>query len=258
MVFKQRVSAIFFVYFLFLGFSSWGQNQEVTDESKGVQINSGVDLVSRYIWRGTDFGDSPSIQPALSVSAGHFEFGGWGAVSTTHSYKEFDLYAKASFSDFFVVLTDYYIPTLNGLPASPDNRYFVYGDTSTCHTLEASLGYKSSGKYPFWLQANLFFYGNDKHWGYDAAKDSASESYYSSYIEAGYSFSYRNTGADVFAGFTPVAGAYGNKAGIVNIGLTVSKNLQITESFDLPLKTSLIFNPQTSSVWFVVGITLTQ
>ncbi len=34
------------------------------------EITVGTDFVSRYIWRGTDFGSSPSIQPTLALVIG--------------------------------------------------------------------------------------------------------------------------------------------------------------------------------------------
>ncbi len=258
MVFRLKISIILVLVCYLMQGVLLGEDTETNVSRATVEINAGVDLFSRYVWRGTDFGDSPSIQPFVSFSFGNFEIGSWSAVSTTNCFKEFDLYAKASFSDFYAIVTDYYIPQLDGMPLSPDGRYFVYGDTSTSHTFEASLGYKSPGKYPFWIQANMFFYGNDKRWGYNTQKDAEQETYYSSYIEAGYTFGLYKYSADLFAGFTPAAGAYGSKAGLVNLGLTVSREIEITEKFSLPLKTSLIFNPQTSSAWFVVGITLAQ
>ena len=36
------------------------------------QVSLGADVVSRYVWRGVDFGESMSVQPSLSFSAGGF------------------------------------------------------------------------------------------------------------------------------------------------------------------------------------------
>ena len=53
-----------------------------------------ADVVSRYVWRGTQFGDSGHIQPALILSAGDFEIGAWGsfALSGNDEWSELDLY----------------------------------------------------------------------------------------------------------------------------------------------------------------------
>ena len=221
-----------------------------------LKINLGTDLVSRYVWRGTDFGSSPSIQPTLSLSGTNFEVGCCSALATNNSFKEIDLYLKYSFSGFSLTLTDYYIPEIGGLPVSPDPRYFVYADKTTAHTIETSLQWKGGEKLPLWVSGNLFLYGNDKRWGYDPEKDSLAGTYYSTYLEAGYSLNFRETRLDLFAGFTSGAGAFGNAAGLVNTGITACRTIKITESFSLPLRGSLILNPQASKAYFVLGITI--
>jgi hypothetical protein len=221
-----------------------------------VKLNVGSDIMSRYIWRGTDFGDSPAVQPTLSISVSNFEAGCWSSVATNSFYKEIDLYAKYTVKNFSLIFTDYYVTSVNGTPASPDTRYFVYDDQKTAHSFEGSLLYKGSEKFPLWLLGGVFFYGNDKRWGYDAEKDSTNQTYYSSYLEAGYTFSIKDSSADVFLGFTPAAGAYGNTLGVINIGVTGYRKIKITDEFELPVKASLIFNPQSSNVYFVFGITL--
>ena len=44
-----------------------------------VEFDIGADVVSRYVWRGTDFGNSPAIQPSMSASFrdGQLELGYW-------------------------------------------------------------------------------------------------------------------------------------------------------------------------------------
>jgi hypothetical protein len=221
-----------------------------------IKLNIGADVMSRYVWRGSDFGQSPSIQPTLSLSIENFEIGSWGAIATNGLYTEVDLYAKYTLKWFTIAVTDYYIPSLNGTPASPDTRYFIYDDKETAHSLEGSLMFKGGEKFPMWALGGVFFYGNDKRWGYDAGKDSTDKTYYSSYLEIGYPFTIKETGIDIFAGFTPGAGAYGNTLGVVNIGFTGYRKIQITDKFGLPLKATLMFNPQSSNVHFAFGITL--
>ncbi|MDD3876801.1 MAG: hypothetical protein PHT69_09280 [Bacteroidales bacterium] len=234
-------------------------SQENTDnDSKEckTQINLGVDLMSRYVWRGADYGSSPSIQPTLSFSSGNFELGSWSAVATNNTFKEIDLYAKYTFKNVSLTVTDYYVPLVNGAPSSPDVRYFIYDDKKTAHSLEGSLLFKGGDKIPLWVLGGVFFYGNDKRWGYDAGKDTTDQTYYSSYIEAGYTFTVKESSADLFVGFSPTAGAYGNTMGVVNAGITGYRKIKITSDFELPIKGSLIFNPQTSNVFFTFGITL--
>jgi hypothetical protein len=233
-----------------------GSESSTPKKKCDIDIVVGADIMSRYIWRGTDYGDSPSIQPTLAVTINNFEIGCWSAIATNNNYKEIDIYAKYTLKKFSITLTDYYIPFANGVSSSPDNRYFVYGNKKTAHTLEASLQYKAGEKFPLWVTGGIFFYGNDKRWGYNTTKDNNETTYFSSYLEMGYTFTKNENSADVFVGFTPYAGAYGSKLGFVNIGVTGTKNIKITDSYELPVKASLIFNPQTSAAFFAFGITL--
>ncbi len=231
------------------------QNNTDTTKTK-IKLNISTDIVSRYIWRGSDYGNSPAIQPSLSLSVKNIEIGCWGSAATNSNYTEIDLYAKYTYKNFGLSFTDYYVPTLNGLPTSPDTRYFAYTDKKTAHCFEAAVSYKGGEKFPLWLMGGVYFYGNDKRWGYDVQKDISEKTYYSSYIEAGYSFAVQQNNIDFVLGITPTAGAYGKKFGIINLGISGSRKIKITESFEIPIKTSLIFNPQASTAFFVFGITL--
>ena len=44
------------------------------------QIGLGADVVSRYVWRGKDFGDAVSVQPYLSYTAGPVKVATWACV----------------------------------------------------------------------------------------------------------------------------------------------------------------------------------
>lgn len=261
---KMKFTKLAICLTLTMVFSMGLQSQSTNDDAatsedskeSNIKLNVGSDVMSRYIWRGTDFGDSPSIQPTLSMAAGSFEIGCWGAIATNSFYKEVDLYAKYTIKNFSVIFTDYYIPSVNGTPSAPDTRYFTYDNEETAHSLEGSLMYKGGEKLPLWVMGGVFFYGNDKRWGYDAEKDSTNQTYYSSYFEAGYTFKIKENTADLFMGFTPQAGAYGNTMGIINMGITGYRKIRITDHFELPVKASLIFNPQSSNVYFAFGFTL--
>ena len=40
-------------------------------------VGFGADMVSRYVWRGTDFGNAVSVQPGMSYSTVSVEVGAW-------------------------------------------------------------------------------------------------------------------------------------------------------------------------------------
>jgi len=217
------------------------------------KINITTDLVSRYIWRGLDYGKAPSIQPTFAYLKSEFEIGCWGAFNAIGTYHEADLYAKYTLKNFTIACTDYFI---HNETKSNDTRYFDYGSKSTNHTLEGSLQYKGSEKFPISVLAATYFFGNDRAWGYDDEKDSTLENYYSTYFELGYTLKCKGKTVDLFMGLTPQAGAYGNTFGVINLGLTGYRTIQITDKFELPVKASLIANPQAGNLYFVIGITL--
>jgi len=103
------------------------------------EVGVGTDIVSRYVWRGLDFGASPSIQPYLSFTAGGFEIGSWGAYQLGRDGDnapgdELDLYANYGFdlsetASLGLLVTDYYFPSA---------KFGDYGDPGN-HTIEAGV-----------------------------------------------------------------------------------------------------------------------
>src|SRR5690625_3783970 len=61
----KRISSVYILVFLVAALCA--------TDAEAQRFNVGADIVSRYVWRGTDFGESVSIQPTLSFSAGGFE-----------------------------------------------------------------------------------------------------------------------------------------------------------------------------------------
>ena len=236
---------------------SFSQNQKDTTKAKE-EPTSGTtvtcDVVSRYIWRGQEYGKSPNIQPTFSYFCKNFEIGAWGSFNFNGTYSEIDPYVKYTIKNFSLTVNDYF----NHDESSPNNiKYNIYDKNFTKHTLEGVIGYKGSEKFPFYILVGTYFYGADKSWGYDLKKDTTTKNYYSTYIEAGYSFLIKKKNKlDVCLGMTPFAGAYGNTAGVVCLCVSGSRDIKISESFSLPVKTSLIYNPQLGNLFFVFGFTL--
>src|SRR4030042_1272584 len=68
------------------------------EEESGSGFNTGADLVSNYIWRGTKYGAGPAIQPSVSFTAVNFAIGVWGSCNvTSFEAAESDLYLSYSF-----------------------------------------------------------------------------------------------------------------------------------------------------------------
>ena len=217
------------------------------------KFNISTDLVSRYIWRGLDYGKAPAIHPTFSFISGGFEIGSWGSLNTTGNYSEVDLYAKYTLKGITAAFTDYFVHN----EAFPNNtRYFNYNSKTTTHIFEPSLQYKGPDKFPISLLVATYVYGNDRAWGYDIKKDTTGENYYSTYIELGYTFKLHKNPFELFIGITPKAGAYGNDFGVVNAGINGYKTIAITDKFSIPVKASIIGNPQAENLYFVITLTL--
>lgn len=221
--------------------------QEISDTTKSKwNVNVAADVMSRYVWRGLDYGASPNIQPTLALSNGNFEIGYWGAINIFGTYSEVDLYAKYSYKNLSAIVTDYFFP-IDGIPSNNYQKYFNYNSDNTNHLAEVILQYKGGEKLPISLLAGTTVYGNDK--------DSLGDNRYSTYIEAGYSFQFSENNVDLFVGFTPQEGLYGSEMGIVNVGITGYRSIQITDKYSLPVKASIITNPQIENIYFAFGIT---
>lgn len=195
------------------------------------QIEIGADVMSRYVWRGTDFGNSPSIQPSLSYSAGNLTIGGWAAMATNGNPagSEIDFYASYTLGAFSLNITDY------TFPEAPTGNYF----DAESHFVELGLAYDGSGVLPISISTGMFVTNDDD---------------YSIYTQLGYSFS----NVELFLGFTPAASAlYGTqKAGVVSTGLSTSKDVQLSETFGITLKGSVVANPYSNNGFLLFGIGL--
>ena len=72
-------------------------------------LSIGADVVSRYVWRGSDAGDGASVQPGIAYSTDSFEIGAWSNYGlTANGANENDLYVSFSAGPVAVTVTDYY------------------------------------------------------------------------------------------------------------------------------------------------------
>ncbi len=220
--------------------------------AKNNPLSISCDVMSKYIWRGTDYGDAPSIQPGVSFTKAGFTIGAWGAISTNYNgYQETDLYASYAYKFMSVTVTDYFFPS----NTKPYN-YFEYNDSITGHIIEASVAFNGLENFPLTVMFATNVYGADNH--RINADGTTGGIQYSTYAEISYAFKYLN----VFMGtnLTNVnrdkgeTGFYGNYIGVVNLGVSASKNIKITKYYSLPLSVSLITNPQAEKIYLVAGV----
>jgi len=218
---------------------------------KIISLNINCDIISRWIWRGVDYGSSPTIQPYLSITTGNFEFGTYGSVTTRNTYSDLELFAKYNYKNLSLVVTDYFFQ--DGLPLggptntmTPNTKYFNFDNHTTGHLTEATLQYKTKN---LSLQANTFIYG---WWD----KDIYNKQKYSTYIEAAYSIYIKDNKLDIFVGGNPFDSPIYGKRNIINTGITGYKTLNITDKYTIPLRVTLVTNPTTEKIYLVLGISL--
>jgi len=193
------------------------------------QFKISTDLVSRYVWRGTQFSASPAIQPGLSYSAGGFTAGAWGSYAFDNVGSECDLYASYAF-DFGlgIVVTDYFFPAD---PASEMfGGYFNYDDL---HTFEAGLTFAKNG-----LSVGVYKYLNQLE---------------DLYIEAAYAF---NDNVSLTVGAGDQLYTNNTELNVCNVALKYVKEVSLTDHFKVKPFASFIVNPNREQSFLVVGITL--
>jgi hypothetical protein len=200
-----------------------------------VEVSVGADVVSSYIWRGIDSGGL-SVQPSITVAKCGLSLTAWGSVGLDrYDTKEFDLTLGYSTGGFGVAITDYWFDT---------EKYYQYGAHSTAHVYEGTVGYDFGAVALVW---------NTNVAGSDYYKANGKRAY-STYIEASAPFKLGGIDFAAEVGFTPWEGAYSDGLNVTNVGLKASKELQITNSFSVPVFAKVITNPYTEGTYFVFGL----
>jgi len=213
-------------------------------------IDIGVDIQSRYIWRGIQLGgNSPSAQPYIEFSTGKFAIGAWGAYNLggLSTGNEADLYVSYSVSDAFsLTVTDYFFPI--------DGNFQGYFPYNKGHVFEAMVSFAGTDKFPIGLSVATNFSGAIK---YDDGGNEKSA--YSTYVEVNYSKTVGNVEYSLFAGavFGDDNSYYlTDGSGLINLGLSVAKEIKLSGSFSLPINAALILNPDAENIYLTFGFSL--
>lgn len=203
-------------------------------------FHAGADVVSSYVWRGLLYSPIPNVQPSLTYtsSSGNLSVGTWGSYGIGSYYSEVDFFASYTMGNLTLSFWDYYV-----MPDMYEHEFFNYKNDETGHAFEVSAVYAGPESFPIQLTWGTFVYGNDKN--------AEGKNLFSSYFELGYNFSIGETPMFVLAGITPWESFYAPKFSVVNVGLTASRALKITDTFELPLSGGLYFNPQARNAFLV-------
>lgn len=197
---------------------------------EGPVFSAGADFYSSYLFRGTQYGSAPSIQPVVKMTVGSLTAGGWGSFDFS-GYQEADLFFSFTLPGGFAVgMTDYYYP---------GQDYFEFSNESGSHAFEINAGYTGVN---LALSANIVL--NEAGGALSSGRDL--------YFQAGFNFS----------GFNIIAGA-GNgwhtsdgRFALCNIAIGTVRKITVTDSFVIPVTGQIIFNPERERLYVVAGITL--
>ena len=187
-----------------------------------VEFGVGADVVSKYIWRGTDLG-GPSVQPSLSVAYKGLSLTAWGSIGfDSEDDKEVDLTLAYETGNFSLSVTDYWYPEYSG-----------------AHTFEAQIGYDFG-----LLAANWYtnFAGDDDE--------------YASYISLIAPFSLIGLDWEAEVGATPWGTDYygTDKFSVCDLSLGASKEFNIGKSFSTTLFAKATYNPTIEKFYATIGI----
>ncbi|NVO11813.1 MAG: hypothetical protein HXX16_17780 [Bacteroidales bacterium] len=211
---------------------------------KNLKIDISSDIVSRYVWRGTNLSESPAFQPNLALSYRGLLFGSWGSYSfARENLQEVDLFLTYTIKNLSFTINDYFNP-FDTLGVTGD--YFHLKNKTTRHIIEGLVTLNCSKSFPLSLIAGVMLYGNDK--GFNG------KNRYSTYFELKYTSIVHNIEITPFLGLTPNKGYYGKNFNIVNIGVKAVKSVEITDKFKLPLTANFIVNPEKEMVYLVFGM----
>ena len=195
----------------------------------------GADVVSSYVWRGTQFGTGPAVQPwfTLPELTSGLELGVWGSFplsddggehASGQTY-ELDLYASYDFGPFALTVTNYTFPTATGVYDTASYELFDGDMEVTASTSLGAIGLTV---------------------GYFTDLEAL-------YVEAGTTVG----GMDLAIGYgSDGDGAFyaGGDSGLVNVSLSGSKDLKISDDYSLPFFGSFIYNPDAEAAFMVVGM----
>ena len=187
----------------------------------------GADLVSSYVWRGTQFGSGSHIQPYMDLGSGNLTGGVWGSFPTSAKGggNELDLWVSYDFGPLALTITNYTFPGEGGVYSKGEGLfngdYTELSASTSIGTVDLSAGYFTEVE--------------------------------ALYVELGTSIGavdialgYGNDSADAFYA--------DGESGLINMSFSGSKDIQITDSYSLPVFGSFIVNPKAETAFLVFGI----
>jgi len=233
-------SFLLFCVLLFVVSVSPSIAQSEEESETGFQLTYGADLVSQYVWRGSEIGEKmgiPHLQPGINLdyltrNSGTFTAYVWASYGISANYLETDFALSYEFETrygtFGLGFTDYYYPYLRTWVLNFDKN----GEGA--HTIEGQFTYTFIESFPIQvlLASNLHN---------DLSGDN------SLYIESSYPFDAGRFSFNLLAGAAKGESIYygidKEKFQLISTGITIGTAINFSEKFALPVGLDLIYNP---------------
>lgn len=232
-------------------------------EMKDGPVDFSLDIKSNHLWRGLVITDKPVVMVLTTVKlneSGSFTTGFWGGMATSNDsdgthYKEINYYMQYASNGFSIGLWDLF--NTRGVD-SPD--VWDYDKETTGHLLDLRTSYNFGEKFPLTLEADFLLYGSGDS-QYDDNGDFEQRT--SSYVQVSYPLvrnSKVNVSGYVGAGFslngdTHLYGDGDQNFDIVNVGLTASKTLKVSD-LSIPVSATTMWNPSTKIARVQLAVSL--
>lgn len=249
---------IFMKYLFFIALSLFLSSNCIYSQDT-LRLDAFVELVSSYNFRAIDYGNSPAIQPRVSAYYKNFELSAWGSQALISRAKvhpndtelvpftEIDSWIKyyihTPIGTFVPCIMDYYYPFSK--KKFFDFRGLKDRQSRGSHTLNVSMEYILSPEHPLKLTFDYCFHNDPQR---------------PLYIEAAYPF-YKNNyiiepyiGIAKGMGYGGITNQYGidkNQFAVCNLGVNVTRIIEVTDKFKVPITVTLSMQPYTEITWLV-------
>ena len=238
---------IFISVLLIVSISLFAQNEEVKEPAKKeqaenvkepakVEFTANAQLVSRYLWRGQDYGHAPSFQPGAELSWRGFAFGAWSALRIAGDGEpELDFYISKELGKFTFAVWDYW-----SYDKELRTQYFDYNSSTTSHMFEGQVIYSTGERNQFNLLLSSLFFGADPT--------------KSLYGEVEYVREFGKNEIALVAGYQFKGEYYAPHNGFVNIGCSYLRYLWDFGKYSTFVSFSLTANPALKKTFLTVAV----
>ena len=214
------------------------------DNFKESPFSASLELSTKYMWRGIEYGTAPTVFSLLCYNNHGFNAFAMGGYAINGSHQEVDLGVSYSAREFTIGISDYYYPSSVG----EKDHYFKLSNRETGHWVEAYATWTGI-KIPLWVTVSTYIFGADKNID--------GKQMYSSYAEVGYTHTFKADnsialciGANLNKSFYT---DYESKFNVVNINAKYSTAFKLG-SYKLPVSASYVLNPYKNKSYFTMSL----